>query len=252
MLNQSGTNSVVSCTTLSSVQWQNWDTCSFTDELAIFRFEWPYQIAPEAIASELTPAEIDRAHRFRRQEDQHRFVHGRCILRRLLGNYLGQSPATIVLAEGVNRKPMLTNAPGWHFNLSHSGNWILVAVSQQWVGVDLEKCVPEFDYKEILSPSFSESEQRFITESLHCTDAFYTLWTRKEALVKATAKGVDEDFARIPSLDGSHTVDSLIIGASGNWQVNSFLVEENYPAAVAHPLKSKAPQFYTLDRRFLG
>ncbi|WP_080056145.1 4'-phosphopantetheinyl transferase family protein [Spirosoma aerolatum] len=218
--------------------------------MAVFRFEWPRQIELDELLSELSFAEIERAKRFRRQEDQLRFAYGRCILRRLLGNYIGQPLASIELTEGMNRKPVFTNSPGWQFNISHSGNWVLVAISTVWVGVDLEKSIQGFDFQGIVSQSFSKSEQQFVDKSLNRVNAFYTIWTRKEALVKATAKGVDEDFVRVPSLDGIHSVDSLVIGSSGDWLVNSFWVAEGYTAAVAYPGTIKGPLFYTLDSRF--
>ncbi|MBN8821444.1 MULTISPECIES: 4'-phosphopantetheinyl transferase superfamily protein [unclassified Spirosoma] len=251
MLNRSSTVSTITCTTLPAIQWLDGAVCPFTDALAVFRFEWPGQIELDNLLSELTFAEIERAKRFRRQEDQYRFVYGRRILRRLLGNYVGQPPGSIELTEGINRKPVFTNSPGWQFTISHSGDWILVAISTVWVGVDLEKSVQSFDFQGIVSQSFSKSEQQFVEESLNRVNAFYTVWTRKEALVKATAKGVDEDFARVPSLDGRHSVDSLVIGGSGDWLVNSFWVAEWYPAAVAYPDTIKEPQFYTLDSQFL-
>ena len=64
--------------------------------------------------------------------------------------------------------------------------------------------------------------------------AFYTLWTRKEALVKATGKGVDDDFTRVPAADGQHLVDPAALGSAGYWQVHSFVVAEHYLGAVAH------------------
>ncbi|GAB4025291.1 4'-phosphopantetheinyl transferase family protein [Spirosoma gilvum] len=250
MSNRIDATAVISCTTIPAFSWQDWTTCSYTDDLAVFRFNLATltEICDEP--AELESHEIIRAQRFRQADDRHRFVYGRRIIRRLLGAYVGLPPADVTLTIGTNRKPVLAHSADWHFNMSHSGNWILVAVGRELVGVDLEKVVSSFVFQDIIAQSFSQPEQQFIGKSHNPGETFYQLWTRKEALVKATAKGVDEDFARVPSLDGTHRIDSSVIGASNNWLINSFSVDEGYPAAVAYPATVGMPQFYNLDNRF--
>ncbi|GAB3947686.1 hypothetical protein GCM10028805_20400 [Spirosoma harenae] len=188
-----------------------------------------------------------RAQRFRRQEDRNRFLYTRYILRTLLSNYLKQCPDQILFTTGINGKPEMKNNPSWCFNVSHSGNWILIAVGTGNVGIDIEKIDPDFSFQDIVSLQFSLEEQRYIAVSSMPRLAFYKIWTRKEALLKATAKGMDDDFAQIPSLDGSHTKESKLIGATDDWTVGSFGVSECYSAAVAYSALHQKPKFYTLE-----
>jgi hypothetical protein len=67
------------------------------------------------------------------------------ILRQVLAVYTGQEPAQIRLQEGRHGKPRLADPAGrLRFNLSHSGELALVAVSGEFeVGVDVERLRPK-------------------------------------------------------------------------------------------------------------
>lgn len=243
----------VTCTAFQDVTWLAGPVDSFTDELAVFRVALSDSTALMAQLRKLLSAdEIARAARYRRPEDQLRFSGTRGMLRVLLAQYTQQPADRIEFVAGVNRKPELKASAGWHFNVSHSGNWLLIAIGKPRVGVDLEWANPDFSFRDVLPTSFSPNEQEHIEA---CPDArlcFYRLWTRKEALVKATAKGMDDAFNQIPSLMGTHPADNQLIGQDGHWTVLSFTVADGYPAAVAHDGPSVIiPRFYALNVKWL-
>ena len=238
----------VTCIAFQNVTWLPWSAGTHTDELAVFRVAFSDGVAllPQ-LRTLLSPGEIERADRYRRPNDQLRFTCTRGWLRVLLARYLNRPPDRIEFVAGINRKPALKQSTTWHFNVSHSGNWALIAIAKTPVGIDLEWVNPDFSFRDVLLSSFSTSEQQCIDA---CEDArlcFYQLWTRKEALAKATAKGVDDGFARIPSLPGTHPANADLIGQDGHWTAGSFALTDGYPAAVAHDgLSGIIPQFYTL------
>ena len=195
----------------------------------------------------LQPDEATRAQRFRRSEDQRCFIVTRGILRILAGKYLSQCPADIRFASKINKKPELQDSTEWHINVAHSGNMGLIAFSKASVGIDIERVDSDFSYPPILSHSFSLEEQRYIEAGEDSRLLFYQLWTRKEAVVKATARGIDDDFARIPSLDGVHWVPDYLGGGVPGWTVNSFLLSADYPAAIAHQFPTENLKFYAID-----
>ena len=242
---------VVTCADFQPIIWLPWSTCSFNDGLAMFRVALSdgAELMPR-LRGLLEPAELERATRYRLPDDQLRFGCTRGLLRVLLARYTNQPPDRIEFVPGVNRKPELRWPGGWHFNVSHSGNWILIAIGKVRVGVDLEWVKPDFAFHDLMPSSFSPAEQQYIDACANTRQCFYRLWTRKEALVKATGKGIDDRFGQIPSLTGSHPTDAQLIGQEGHWTVNSFMVTDNYPAAAAYEGDSVlTPQFYTLDSK---
>ena len=81
-----------------------------------------------------------RAGRLYVERDRHRFVVGRALLRTRLGRYLQREPSTLEFAYGEHGKPALRDPTvACHFNVSHSSNAALFAVScERAVGVDVE------------------------------------------------------------------------------------------------------------------
>jgi 4'-phosphopantetheinyl transferase len=183
----------------------------------------------------LQPTEAIRAKKYHKEEDQYRFLIARASLRILLGKYTRQPPAKIEFALGANKKPLATNTPGLHYNISHCKDWILVAIADAEVGIDVEKVDALFPFDDILTDSFSLQEQEFIKQSPASRHAFYQAWTRKEAFVKATAQGIDADFSSIPALDGRHYIAGSKSALATDWTVSSFPVALDYIAAIARP-----------------
>ncbi|QHV96577.1 4'-phosphopantetheinyl transferase family protein [Spirosoma endbachense] len=241
-------SATVYCSTITDPDWLNWPDCLFTEKVAVFRLKLADDaIIPPYLYAWLQPNERERAARFRRKEDHNRFVVGRIMTKVVVSKFTHRDLADIRLVPGVNSKPELAGIPDLQINLSHSGSWIVLAISSESVGVDIEKMVSDFPFEDIVSNSFSEKEQRSVESNRNPRAAFYRLWTRKEALSKATAKGMDDDFSLIPSLDGEHCIEAGIIGGDGFWALTSFTIADDYPAAIAYRPIVETPKFYTIE-----
>jgi 4'-phosphopantetheinyl transferase len=133
-----------------------------------------------------------RAARLRTTELRLRFVAAHGAVRTILGGYLDCAPETIAFAATAEGKPFLANG-SLAFNLSHSEALALCAVARSGqLGVDVERIRPVPDADEIVRRFFAPGEVREYTalppqERLR---AFFSLWTRKEALVKAVGSGL--------------------------------------------------------------
>jgi len=182
----------------------------------------------------LKPEEIERANRFHRQKDRDRFVISRAVLKQLLGNYLTLPAPDIEIGSGVNKKPFVINGGRQiEYNMSHSGDAIILAVQGGYpVGIDVEFINNDFSYFEVLADNFSTEEVAYINEEEHIS-RFFKLWTRKEAITKATAQGLDCDLRLLPALDGAFAVQPGIIASGDDWQINSFTVAGNYAVSAA-------------------
>jgi 4'-phosphopantetheinyl transferase len=160
------------------------------------------------------------------------------MLRVILGRYLGVSPGSISIKKGPQQKPYVSansGKPLLHFNLAHSHGLALYAFALRGqVGIDLEKLRPEFATQEVAAQSFSPKEQ----SELLClppasrVQGFFNCWTRKEAYVKTTGKGLQ---LPLDSFDVSLTPGrppTLRAADSDHWTLFSFCPAEGYTAAV--------------------
>ena len=90
---------------------------------------------------------------------------------------------------GTHGKPRLARAAaGWGFNLSHAGDYVVAALAKgAAVGVDLESLARKADVDALGERVFSESERARAREGGR--EAFFALWSQKEALLKALGCG---------------------------------------------------------------
>ncbi|MDL2253497.1 4'-phosphopantetheinyl transferase superfamily protein [Ruminococcaceae bacterium OttesenSCG-928-I18] len=74
-----------------------------------------------------------------------------------------------------------------YFNLSHAGEYVVLATASSEVGVDIEPIAP-FE-REVAKRCFQKNEQAFLWEGEDSERRFAVLWTTKESIMKATGRG---------------------------------------------------------------
>jgi len=96
---------------------------------------------------------------------------------------------TLRIAPGEDGKPMLSDYPDIHFNLSHSGHYVVCGLGFQPVGVDIQKM--ERPNLKLARRFFASSEADWLLALPVAKQArgFYDLWALKEAYMKYTGKG---------------------------------------------------------------
>lgn len=194
----------------------------------------------------LQPQEMEKAMRYQQETDRRQRILSKAVLRILLNRFTGIDPKEFWFRSDENKKPIVENAifKDIHFNVSHSGDWILIAISDTKLGIDMEQTDASFTYQNILPLSFSPQEISFIENSIPSYQSFYQLWTRKESFLKATGKGLVDDLSLIPSLNGVHQHPIAITGSAESWQVSSFKVDENHVGSVTFSPVKTALQFF--------
>jgi 4'-phosphopantetheinyl transferase len=139
-------------------------------------------------ADALSARERRRAARIPFPERRARFVSGRAGLRAVLARYLGCAPADVEIADGPHGKPFLPQARALRFNLAHShGRAVLAVARGRAVGLDLERIRPGVDCGRLMD-DFFEPREAAAWRALPAPErrrAFFTAWTRAEAVIKA-------------------------------------------------------------------
>lgn len=183
----------------------------------------------EVLSGCLDAAERERAAGFR--DDRRRTGHivAHAAARLILCRYLGGGPRRLRLRRENGGKPYLDGTSGLRFNMTHSGEWVLLAVSgRREVEVDVEKV------EERLAPLvlryFTAAERRLLTGTgPPRAAAAARLWTRKEACVKAAGVGM---FAGL----GFEVADGPVArdpGGGGVWRIHDLAAPPGYAAALA-------------------
>ena len=157
----------------------------------------------EAALADLSDDERARAARFHFERDRKCFVAGRSFLRAVLAHYLKTGPSQITLAYEERGKPRVSApdaVPPLHFNLSHSRNLALCAASRfAPVGVDVEQIRPMPELADIAASFCSGPENALLNAAPadKKIEVFFSIWTRKEACLKATGESIAGTLAQI-------------------------------------------------------
>uniref|UniRef100_A0AAU2VBR4 4'-phosphopantetheinyl transferase superfamily protein n=1 Tax=Streptomyces sp. NBC_00003 TaxID=2903608 RepID=A0AAU2VBR4_9ACTN len=140
------------------------------------------------------------------------------LLRHLLAQRLGLTARQVPLTISPTGKPRLASQPGipsLGFNLSHSGHFMAIALSEHHeVGIDIEM-LRERQGREIIAERFFTTEERDWLSNTpdEKASAFQRLWTAKEAYSKALGRGLGMPWNTFTLTPPPHA----FVGA---WQLN--------------------------------
>ena len=147
-----------------------------------FIFDRGDLLLPESAAALLPPWRRERFVRLRREEARQESLAAGLLYRRAMTLWGADPGAEVVLLPAG--KPVLAGREDLYFSLSHSGRYVLCAVSDLPVGADVQECRP---LRTDLTRWFHPGEQAWLAEQEDREAALYRLWTRKEAWVKAVS-----------------------------------------------------------------
>jgi len=183
---------------MQSNLWSSYNGQDLVDENTIYLFKFKVDAYFNKIsAAILSSDESDKARRFLNQADRENYVVRKFFLRILLGKVLDTDPRQIVFYREQYKKP---SVPDVKFNVSHSKNFAVIALGKLTVGIDIEYINRDFDFNPLLNQCFSDEESVFIKEAKDPHLSFFTLWTKKEALLKATGEGLIDDMQTLSVL----------------------------------------------------
>ena len=159
----------------------------------------------------LSDYEKARADRFRYEADYNCYVSVHALLRIELSKLLRTKARSIRIKESKNGKPFTTGGD-LPFSLSRTNNLFAFVIgrSNQFLGIDIEQIKPGIDFTNISRNYFSIKEQQLILFFDKIADqnrAFFEIWTRKEALLKAIGVGINTELSKVQVLEGGNHID---------------------------------------------
>ncbi len=147
-----------------------------------------------ALYAKASPARQTRAAGYLQREDSLRCLAGEALLRYALRQALGMTAFT--LEADPQGKPRVVEAEGFHFNLSHSGPWVVLAWGDSPVGVDVERPRPQAKTEALARRFFTPEEQDYVLCRQEGREQrFLEIWTGKESYLKYLGTGLQRPLA---------------------------------------------------------
>lgn len=207
-----------------------------SSRINIFKIEIDqcFQVISIRYHNYLSKEELEKASRFLHETDKRRFIVSRYLLRVILADCVGLHPTAVRFHEVERRKPA---TEGISFNLSYSANFLVIGLGRNPLGIDIEFKRTDFNFETLLEDCFCAEEQDFINQG-HKRNRFYTLWTRKEAILKATGEGITDDLRDLQCMQDIVRRNSML------WRVSTFLVTDDYVLSFAIGADEDKPLFW--------
>ncbi|MBN2237425.1 MAG: 4'-phosphopantetheinyl transferase superfamily protein [Bacteroidales bacterium] len=187
----------------------------------------------QSLKSKLPSTLVSKIERFRFSADKQRSLIGDLIVRKFYAKELNLNPNKIEFEYNQHDKPTLKGFPKAHFNISHSGDFVVVAFSDCSVGIDIEKnkgnrlkVAKRFFTREELDDLFAlEGEAKQV-------NYFYQLWTLKESYMKAIGKGMSMSLSSFSFKKFYSDYRLRYSSEDMGYQFTSYLVDPEYACHV--------------------
>ena len=125
------------------------------------------------------------------REDVQRSLLGELLMLTALCRIAGVRKGAIRYTHNAYGKPILQSPPNLHYNVSHSGRWVVCGISDSRIGVDIEAVEP-IEAETIARDFFTAQEHASIVRlpEGEMLMQFYKIWTLKESYIKAKGMGM--------------------------------------------------------------
>lgn len=203
----------------------------------------------------LNQDEQARADRFHFERHRRRSIVARASLRKILSTYQSAlTPTDWQFTYGEQGKPALIpeqNKQQLAFNVSHSHELALIAISKQHeLGIDIEYFRADRAGLALAERFFSAQEVAYLQQlpTAEQQPAFFAIWTRKEAFIKAIARGLSFPLDKFAVNIKQQRANLAMIDdrdiAVDDWQLSGFNPAEGYHAALCHAPSVKRINYY--------
>ncbi|MGF7047403.1 4'-phosphopantetheinyl transferase [Paenibacillus sp. DS2015] len=193
-----------------------------------------------------------KTERFMFYKDRLRSVISECLVRAVIGQRIDPVTVPIMFNVGPYGKPFVEEMPEFHYNISHSGTWVVCAIDSQPIGIDIEEIKPtNTDLSRLVFSDEEKATVEAITgdEQLHY---FYDIWTLKESYVKTIGLGLSHPLQSFSfQLHSEGTARILPLHLQERYSFHRIDFDENYKLSVcasrvnnnAYSIMVKEPDF---------
>ena len=183
----------------------------------------------QACAALLTPEEQERCRRYKFEQHQRESLATRALVRVALSHYRAVAPDAWQFKENEHGKPFLDPDRGLKFNLSNSVGLVVCLIAEcAEVGVDIEPHARAPQIMQVVGRVFSGAEKVQLDELGDAAklDRALSLWTLKEAYIKARGMGLALPLEKISFLLGADgirlEIDPEVDNNPGRWRFCTF------------------------------
>ncbi|MGO1370120.1 MAG: 4'-phosphopantetheinyl transferase family protein [Senegalia sp. (in: firmicutes)] len=195
----------------------------------------------------------NRIQKLLRKRDKIRTLIGEILIRMLIIQKVNIKNNFIIFDENQFGKPFLKNYPKFHFNISHSGDFVVCGIDDKPIGIDIEE-IKSIKYKEIAKFYFTINEFNYIIENNLETQLarFYEIWTLKESYIKCVGQGLSISLKSFSiNIDKYKNID-LIEEYENNRYLFKFLkLDSNYKTAICSSNKEMSDRVKLIEQKLL-
>lgn len=174
--------------------------------------------------------ERQKNERFFRWQDAQSNLLGRLAIRKMACERFGIGLKEMAFSENDYGKPCFKSVQDFHFNISHSNDWIVVVGYNSPVGIDIEMISPidlgiagQFfsarEYEELMSKPLDQRK-----------GYFFDLWTLKESYIKADGQGLSIPLNSFSIIKEEDEIQG--VGLSKNYFFKQYNIDSNYKLSV--------------------
>lgn len=180
-------------------------------------------------AMRLLPKErIEKITRTKQKKNQLQSIYAGILLEYALKE-IGEKGKELTFQKNADGKPFIKELPEFHYNLSHSKEYVALVVDMQAVGIDVERV--RTGYQKLVTRFFSAKEIAYILENW--TDELFTkFWTRKESYLKVTGYGMRMPLNAFSTLENQVELNEKMPDEmrmkDKNYYLESIQIDEDY------------------------
>ncbi|SNX54846.1 4'-phosphopantetheinyl transferase superfamily protein [Thermoanaerobacterium sp. RBIITD] len=174
----------------------------------------------------------ERIRRFRKYDDAERSLIADILLRVVICKKIGLKNDELSFYKNEYGKPLLKNMENIYFSISHSYDWVVVAVNEFSIGIDIEKIKPI--NLNIAKRFFTDDEYNFImdVDVQKRLEYFFKLWTLKESYVKLEGKGLYTSLKSFSIIINDYNINIKTDNELKNCFFREYNIDAGYKLAV--------------------